>query len=347
VESGVSERYSSLKAFGFPDRVQALRDGTVAPPVHVQLILSDLCNQNCKFCCFRDESSPGLRGMFADGENHNPNRMLAFDKVIDILDDCAEMGVKGIELTGGGEPTIHRQFAQVIEAINARGLKWGLITNGVRMQDLSTASWVRVSLDSATAETYAAVRQVEPEHFARSLETIKRWKTNVSFVVTSQNWREIHAAAVLAKSLGAQSFRVRPQDDRGIELFSAEMIEHIRAAEKSVTALAEQGFDVDYRFDTEFDSMLHGAQDYDRCAYQFFKTWIGADENLYRCCILAYSPRGLIASIKGRRFKDVWRELAIANFREFNARGCQQCRYSGTNKAINEVAGYDADEAFM
>lgn len=343
----MSARYSGLKPFLFPERVAAIRDGTVAPPVHVQLILSDLCNQNCHFCCFRDESSPELRGMFAEGENHNPNRMLPFDKVIEILDDCAEMGVKGIELTGGGEPTIHKQFSKVVEAINARGLKWGLITNGVRPQDLSTAEWVRVSLDAATAETYAAVRQVEPEHFARSLETIKTWETNVSFVVTPQNWREILDAAVLAKSLGAQSFRVRPQDDRGIELFSGEMVDAIRAAEAPVRALAVPGFDVDYRFDTEFDSMQQGGQDYDRCSYQFFKTWIGADQNLYRCCILAYAPRGLIGSIKGRRFKDVWREVAIENMHAFNARGCTQCRYAPTNRAVNEVVGYDPAEAFV
>lgn len=343
----MSTRYAGLKPFLFPDRVAAIRDGTGAPPVHVQLILSDLCNQNCSFCGFRDESSDELRGMFADGGNHNPNRQLPFDKVIEILDDCREMGVKGIELTGGGEPTIHVMFPQVVSAINERGMKWGLITNGVRHRDLSTAAWVRVSLDAATAETYAAVRRVKPQHFTKSLETIKRWKTNVSFVVTPRNYGEIVDAAVLAKSLGAQSFRVRPQDDLGIELFSGGIADAVRAQAEPVLSLAEPGFDVDYRFDTEFESMQQGGQDYDRCAYQFFKTWIGADQNLYRCCIYAYSPRGFIASIKGRRFKDVWREVAIANMHEFNARACFQCRYAPTNHAVNEVVGLSPDEAFV
>ncbi|MCR4331293.1 MAG: radical SAM protein [Sulfuricaulis sp.] len=342
----MSARYAGLKPFLFPDVLRGMREGTPAAPVHVQLILSDLCNQNCHFCCFRDESSPELRGMFAEGENHNPNRMLSFEKVLEILDDCAEMGVKGIELTGGGEPTIHKHFAEVVEAINARGLKWGLITNGVRMQDLSTAQWVRVSLDAATPETYSAVRQVEPQHFDRALETIRRWKTNVSFVVTRQNHAEIYRAAVLAKSLGAQSFRVRPQDDRGITLFNG-LIASIIPQGRIVQDLAGPGFDVDYRFDTEFESMQQGGQDYDHCAYQHFKTWIGADQNLYRCCIYAYSPRGLIASIKGRRFKDVWREESVRNFREFNARACHQCRYAATNRAVNEVAAYDPSEAFV
>src|SRR3989304_477611 len=166
----MSKRYSHLKPFLFPERIAAIRDGTIAGPIHVQLILSDLCNQNCAFCCFRDEASEDLRGMFAEGTNHNPNRMLSFDKIIEVLDDCVEMGVRGIELTGGGEPTIHKQFAEVIEAINERGFKWGLITNGVRPQDLSTADWGRVSLDAATAETYAEVRQVDKAHFAKALE---------------------------------------------------------------------------------------------------------------------------------------------------------------------------------
>src|SRR3990167_3327915 len=193
----MSNRYSTVKAFKHPDRIAAIRDGAIAGPVHIQLILSDLCNQNCGFCCYRDESRKEWRELFAENGNHNPNRRIAYEKVIEILDDCAEMGVRGIELTGGGEPTIHPQFSQIVAAINARGLKWGIVTNGVRPQDLSTATWARVSLDASNAVTYAKIRRVEPEHFKRALATIAIWKPSVSFVVTPDNWREIYEAALL------------------------------------------------------------------------------------------------------------------------------------------------------
>lgn len=343
----MSDRYSSLKPFRHPDRIEAIRSGAVAGPVHVQLILSDLCNHACSFCCYRDESSATWREMFAEGGNHNPNRMLAFDKIVEILNDCADMGVRGIELTGGGEPTIHRQFAQVVEAINARGLKWGIVTNGGRAQDLSTASWARVSLDAATAETHSAMRGVDGNHFRRALETIERWKPSVSFVVTPENWREIYDAAVLVKSLGAQSFRIRPyQSVNGGALFVG-FLDDAKALAAKAVALADETFEVDYQLDSELEALESGAQDYDRCGFQYFKTWIGADENLYRCCIYAYSPRGLIGSIKGRRFKDVWREIALPDFAKFSARGCENCRYAGTNRSINEVVDAGRWDAFI
>ncbi len=343
----MSARYSHLRAFKYPDRIQAIRDGTVAGPVHVQLILSDLCNQACAHCCYRDESSNTWREMFADGGNHNPNRMLPFGKVIEILDDCAEMGVRGIELTGGGDPTIHKQFASIVDAINARGIKWSIVTNGVRPQDLSTASWARVSLDAALPETYAKQHGVASWHFQRALDTIKAWKTSVSFVVAPNNWREIYDAAVLVKSLGAQSFRIRPyQSVDGGKLF-AEFIDEAKALSERAVALADGTFDVDYQLDSELDALESGAQDYDRCGFQYFKTWIGADQNLYRCCIYAYSPRGLIGSIKGRRFKDVWREIAIPDFKKFSARGCENCRYAPTNRAINEVVDAGPWDSFI
>lgn len=343
----MSARYSHLKAFKYPDRIAAIRAGTVSGPVHIQLILSDLCNQNCHFCCYRDASSATWRPDFAEGDNHNPNRMLPFGKVIEILDDAAEMGVRGIELTGGGEPTIHKHFAAIVDAINARGLKWGIVTNGVREQDLSSASWARVSLDAATPETYAKIRRVEPAHFKRSLATIERWRPSVSFVVTPDNWGEIYQAAVLVKSLGAQSFRIRPyQSVEGGEVF-ASFLNFAKQLAAQAVSLAGPGFDVDYQLDSELEALDGGVPDYDRCGFQYFKTWIGADENLYRCCILSYSPRGLIGSIKGRRFKDVWRELAVPGFAKFNARGCVNCRYNGINRTINEVVDPGPWDAFI
>ena len=266
--------------------------------------------------------------------------------IFDFLDDCAEMGVRGIELTGGGEPTIHPQFSQIVAAINARGLKWGIVTNGVRPQDLSTATWARVSLDASNAVTYAKIRRVEPEHFKRALATIAIWKPSVSFVVMPDNWREIYEAALLVKGFGAQSFRIRPyQSVDGGALF-AEFIDDAMLLSQKAVALADNTFDVDYQLDSELDALESGAQDYDRCGFQYFKTWIGADENLYRCCILSYSPRGLIGSIKGRRFKDVWREI-VPGFAKFNARGCINCRYAGINRAINEVVDAGPYDAFI
>ena len=59
-----------------------------AAPVHIHLIVSDLCNQKCSFCAYRDEEYPSNQ-LFGIGEgaarNNNPNRMIPGPKVLEIL----------------------------------------------------------------------------------------------------------------------------------------------------------------------------------------------------------------------------------------------------------------------
>lgn len=331
----------------FPDRLEAIRGGPVAGPVHVQMILSDLCNQNCRFCAYRDPTYTSSELFHVEG-NYNPNRKLPFEKVIEILDDCAEMGVKAIQLTGGGEPTVHPRFGDVVSAILERGMRWALVTNGViNKWDLSSATWVRVSLDCATRETYASVRQVPPWHFDRALDTIRRLKCGVGFVVTPDNWREVYDAAALAKSLGASNIRIGAQFSAdGEDLFTGFREEAMSLACKA-QGLADENFAVFNKFGEKLDDLNQGRPDYKRCGYQHFTTYIGADQNLYRCCVYAYNPHGLIASIEGRRFKDVWREIAYPDFRGFDARGCARCQFNKINRAINEVVDSDPSEAFV
>ena len=69
----------------------------VSAPVHIQLIVSDLCNQFCSLCAYRDETYPSNQ-LFGIGDgsnrNNNPNRMIPGLKVLEVLSDAHEMGVK-------------------------------------------------------------------------------------------------------------------------------------------------------------------------------------------------------------------------------------------------------------
>ena len=342
----MTTRYSALKAMKYPDRLAAIRDGGVAGPVHVQIILSDLCNQNCAFCAFRD---PGYTSsqLFHEEGNYNPNRMLPYEKVIEILDDCVDLGVKAVQYTGGGEPTIHPQFDDVIAATLERGLQWAVVTNGVRSRDLSTATWIRVSLDAGRRETYAKIRQCPPRHFDKACATIDRHRPGVGFVVTPDNWREVVEATRLVKSLGASNIRIGAQfSGDGIDLHAPYRAEAAALVREAVS-LADDRFEVTDRFSEKMDDLAQGRPEYKRCGYQHFTTYIGADQNLYRCCVYAYNPRGLLGSIKDRRLKDVWREIAYPDFRSFDARGCERCQFNRINRGINEVLEPDLSEAFV
>ncbi|HQG31578.1 MAG TPA: radical SAM protein, partial [Deltaproteobacteria bacterium] len=64
-------------------------------------------------------------------------------------------------LIGGGEPTLHRDFEEIVRFSKGRGLQVGIATNGSRLERvekvallLEEGDWLRLSLDTAREETF-------------------------------------------------------------------------------------------------------------------------------------------------------------------------------------------------
>lgn len=339
--------YSHLKAFRHPDVLHSISNGVPGRLPHVELILADLCQQSCKFCAYRLEG-------YAPNQLFDDKRMMATEKALEIVDDCAEIGVQAIQFTGGGEPTLHKGFQQVVERVWQHGMKFSLVSNGVQITPalarlIVRASWVRVSLDAASEETYCSVRRVHRSHWQKAMDAVRYLRNardeaktdcviGVGFVVTPHNWQEVAKAAALAKYLGADNFRISAQfsneDETMFEGFHAECAKLCAEAE----GLSNEGFTVYNRFGDRLEDLRMGSPEDSLCGYQFFTTYIGADLNVYRCCGYAYNSRGLVGSIKDQRFKDFWMsQERFDNQINFDGRGCERCQFRKQNSALAYV----------
>jgi radical SAM protein with 4Fe4S-binding SPASM domain len=356
--------YSTLKATRHLDIIEAVRAGRPARPAHVQIILSDLCNHACNFCAYRDPAytssqlfrEPGDGGLQkVAGFNFNPNRMIPLEKAIEILDDCQSMGVSGVQFTGGGEPTVHPQFAEIVTAAHQRGLAYALVTNGTRVATrklaplLATAAWVRVSIDAGDSTTYTRVRHVPEGHFEYPFEAITQLRRErdhqgtktvigAGFVVTPDNWQGILRCAELAKEAGADNIRISAQfsaeDETLFRPFYREAADMCAAAER----LSGDGFQVFARFGDRLSDLEQKAPDYPRCGYQHFTTYIGADLNLYRCCVYAYNEQGKYGDIKHTRLKDAWLTQDRADqMAAFDPKQCERCQFNTINRNLDYI----------
>ena len=84
---------------------------------------------------------------------------------------------------------------------------------------------------------------------------------------------------------------------------------------------------------------------YSFCSYQHYTTYIGGDLNLYRCCVLAYNKRGLVGSLKDRRFDEFWASAdRVDDFAEFDASGCERCQFNEKNRSLLYVMGNTASD---
>tara|TARA_R110000824_G_scaffold12307_8_gene54063 strand:- start:6591 stop:7685 length:1095 start_codon:yes stop_codon:yes gene_type:complete len=346
--------YSVLKILHHHDKIEEIRKNTSSSLVSVRMVLADLCNQNCHFCTFRMENSITnklFRGLDKGGNvTYNPSRFLAKDKCLEILDDASDMGVKSIEFTGGGEPTVHPEHVEVFEYTIKKGMELGLITNGVVSRPgfedvMMRSSWIRFSLDAGKSKSYAAVREVPEKTFKKVLQNIESLtkkknveKSNltvgISFIVTDQNFLEVYESAKIASDLGVDYFRVGyyRTDDGFVAGDFAKTQELI---EKSTADFSREDFSVLNRYN-DASKNIDERPDYEFCAYQHINTWIAADYNVYRCCVTSYDDHGLIGSLRNQTFKELWAsEEKKKKFDEFDARTCTQCIYNEKNKILN------------
>lgn len=324
--------------------LESIKSGFPARLPHVQIVLSDLCQQSCKFCAYRLEG-------YASNQRFDERRMMPRSKAMEIIEDCAHLGVKAIQFTGGGEPTLHPDFRDCVALVRACGMEFSLVSNGVRIdrglaQSIVHGAWVRISLDAGFGHTYTKIRRVHESHWLRACEAVEHLRKardeaktdcviGVGFVVTPDNWQEVVEAAKLAKHLGADNFRISAQFSNEDEKLFAGF--HSEAAKLCVEAegLSDAGFMIYNRFSDRVDDLTLKSPEDRLCGYQFFTTYIGADLQVYRCCGYAYNDRGHVGSLKEQRFKDFWlSQERFDNQKAFDARGCEKCQFRQINSAL-------------
>ena len=117
-------------------------------PVSINLDLTSACNFACPHC--------------VDSKIINTGKYLKLDDIKGTVDILQSHGLLSIILLGGGEPTLHKEFEKIVSFIKSKGLQLGIVTNGSRLSQIENVAellekedWIRISIDSATEETFA------------------------------------------------------------------------------------------------------------------------------------------------------------------------------------------------
>lgn len=147
------------------DRILAWERGERIAPITIDMALTRACNYACYFCY----------AMLQENDRKSISRQV----ILDFLDDCAEIGVKGVSFVSDGESTISPAFIDACKRGHENGLSMACGTNGFVLtrrkaeEVLPALTYLRVNFSAGERERYAQIMGVKPEWFDRVCQNIR------------------------------------------------------------------------------------------------------------------------------------------------------------------------------
>lgn len=343
--------YSNLKIFAHSQVLNDIGEGKRVAPVYIRIKPTNYCNHKCYYCSYAD-SALGLR------DSVNKQDQIPWEKMKEIIIDIADMGVKAVTFSGGGEPLVYPYIVETMQKVLEAGIDLSVITNGQnlkgeRAEVLKNAKWVRVSFDAANAETYAKVRQLPSEAFCEVCDNIRQFarikqcncELGVNFVINHENAMQVYDMAKLVKGLGVNHIKYTTRVTKDLfayhEPFRQSAVEQIYRAKEE---LENDNFRIINKYESDFDSVLVFHRCYDKCYINRIFTVIAADSKVYFCHDKAYVKDGVVGDLKNRSFKDLWfSEEVIKRCQDFNPqKECNHhCVYDDRNELLSTFYSLD------
>lgn len=346
---GKSSPYSNLKIFAHLEELDKVKNGERIAPIYVRIKPTNRCNQNCYYCHYKNP--------YLDLDQYNPTDEIKREKMLEIVQDFKEIGVKAVTFSGGGEPLLYTYIEEAMEKLIEAGIDLSIITNGSLLHGkkaelLSRAKWVRISLESGNEDTYSKIRGVNRDAFKLICDNIENFvlikkpgcELGVNYVVGPSNFQEVYQTGKLMKELGVNHIKYTAlmgcDAEKIHKPFKAEVISQIH----ELTDENDDNFHVINLYESDFEQNAVFGRNYAFCAIKDYVTVIAANSKIYYCHDKAYLSEGEVGDISKQSFKDVWfSEETTKRFLAFNpAEVCKHhCVYDDRNELLNKFYGLD------
>lgn len=327
------------------DRVAAWERGERIAPITIDMALTRACNYACEFCY----------AMLQE----NDRKVITRDVIYRFLEDCAEIGVKGISLVSDGESTISPVFLDTVRRGSELGLSMAVGTNALaltrrRLEELLPhLTYLRVNISAGERDRYAEIMGVRPEFFDRVCHNIRDMvelkrrdgldvTIGMQMVVMPEYGDQVLPLAALGKELRPDYLVLKhcsdsEDGDLGVDYAKYEQLH-------AVLAEAESYSDDEYRVAVKWSKIrAEGKRSYQRCYGPPFIIQLSGS-GLVAPCGMLFNERYKkfhIGNICETRFRDLWasdRYWEVMNYLaspNFNAQ--KMCGSLCLQHKVNEV----------
>lgn len=310
-KEALSVTSNTTKLLKHLDRLEMLQKGFVSP-IMVHTMPTHRCQLKCLHCCFRNRKDLVL--------DMDP------DLYIEGMRQFHRLGVRAMELTGGGEPTLYPYIEKSLDYfIRGLQMKIGLITNGLALDRvekfLKNISWVRISLNTLD---YKKASELQP------MVNMATSATRVSFCYIWNDTSDDHIGSIgeFADRNGIVC-RVAPDCIMEPKLIARQMT-HI----KKMLAKTKSK----HLFLSDFNTTLERKND--NCYIHLIKPAFYTDGYIYPC------PSAELAYENNKKINEGARLCRADNVFEFYTRptvpmvlqhSCSYCKYAKQQEILEDL----------
>lgn len=327
-------------------------------PIYVEISPVGACNHRCTFC--------GVD--YIGYQNIKWETQLLKER----LTEMASLGIKSVMFAGEGEPLLHKELDDIIEHCSKVGIDSSITTNFVMLNEknvlkiFKNASWLKVSINAGTKETYSKVHRTKEADFDKVLENMKlavktkkehnlKCTIGAQMLLLPENKDEAIILAKTCKEIGLDYVVIKPYSQH---LFSKtkqyEGIDYKPMLDlgNELEKLNDENFNVVFRSNTM--KKLDGGHSYKKCySTPYFWAHMMADGDLYGCSAYLQQSKFCYGNLKESSFKEVWesekRLKSILYVKEkLDITGCREnCRMDEVNDYLWRLKNPNKHDNFI
>lgn len=310
-------------------------------PIYLEISPSGICNHRCIFCAF---DYLGYQSRFIDTESLKK-----------FLTQAANFGIKSVMYSGEGEPLLHKDIAELILHTRKLGIDVAITSNGVFLnQDISeeclgSLSWMRISLDAATSDTYAKIHGCKPEDFdlvLKNIDTAVKLKNqhNYSCIIGAQmvllpeNVSEATQLASLLKTKGVDYLIIKPFSRHPLSTCSIKEdfdYNNYLYLAGELNQYSNDRFKIIFRFQAM--NKLKDKRAYQGCPGVSFFAYISSNGDIFPCQSFVSKVELSYGNVHQASFSEIWKSSHKAKVLDFitNDLDVSQCRKACRLDEIN------------
>jgi len=306
------------------DRVTGKRD-----PITADIFLTNFCNNRCPYCTY--SRWEGLM---------DKSSYIGYNVFIALSLRLQGFGIKGMILTGGGEPTINPDFDLITSYLEEEKIAYGINTNFVRYKEFAP-DYLKISLDAYDRRSYLKVRGVDQyETVINNIKKYIEWKdrtgakTNIGLQLLVTDVLQIVDFYIAHKDIDFDYMIFRPYESTMGEYYQGTKMAQVPEILKMLEEISQRDTRVIVNY-----KWFNLEERFEKCHAHWSQIAVNEKAEIIYCC---HKPYEVICSVFDNLAYEKWQEAKT------DMTKCDiPCRLTGPNKFIREVDNDCANTSFI